>query len=112
MPGRAVIARGRRSMDEGLKAFRKHIDEVDRQVVCLLARRQLLCDAAAQLKPAGHDPRDTEREVQILARIDARAAASGLDPELARAVWNIILAASVARQRRLLSCDCNTASLT
>lgn len=99
-------------MGDGLKAFRKHIDDVDRQVVYLLALRQILCDAAAELKPAGRDPRDAEREAQILSRIEALAAASGLDAELARAVWNIILAASVARQRRLLSCGCNTASLT
>ncbi|MGY6533481.1 chorismate mutase [Glycocaulis sp.] len=98
-------------MDEGLKAFRKQIDEVDRQVVHLLSRRQLLCDAAAELKPAGHDPRDMEREVQVLVRIEALAASSGLDARLAREVWHAILAVSVARQRRLLNWNGNGVSL-
>lgn len=98
-------------MGDELKAFRKHIDDVDRQVVYLLALRQILCDAAAELKPAGRDPRDAEREAQILSRIEALAAASGLDAELAKQVWRGILAASVTRQRQLLNWNGNAVSL-
>lgn len=97
-------------MDEGLKAFRQHIDEVDRLVVHLLARRQLLCDAAVELKSAGHDPRDIERETQILDRIEVLAASSGLDDGLARDIWGAILTASVARQRQRLNWNGNPVS--
>ena len=66
---------------------RAGVDDVDRQIVALLERRFGYMDAAARIKPDREAVRDEWRKADVIAKVDAAAAAAGIDRDLvARAV--------------------------
>ncbi|WP_233993958.1 chorismate mutase [Salinibacter altiplanensis] len=80
---------------------RARIDAINERVVELLAERQSIVDELCALKAdTGTAVRDPEREAELLADVRAAADEAGLPPDLAEALFEEILAHSVARQRR------------
>ncbi|WP_232797981.1 chorismate mutase [Salinibacter altiplanensis] len=80
---------------------RVRIDAINERVVELLAERQSIVDELCALKAdTGTAVRDPEREAELLADVRAAADEAGLPPDLAEALFEEILAHSVARQRR------------
>jgi chorismate mutase len=80
---------------------RARIDEINEQVVELLAERQAIVDELCALKAdAGRTVRDPEREAELLAHVRTVADEAGLPPDLAETLFEEILAHSVKRQRR------------
>ncbi|MDB6176428.1 chorismate mutase [Paracoccus sp. Z330] len=82
-----------------MTALRLKIDEVDGQLISLLAQRRELIDRAAQIKareglPARIDWR--VEEVVENARRNARAA--GLDPDLIGPIWRALVEAAIAQE--------------
>jgi len=79
---------------------RAGVDEVDRQLIALIERRFGYMDAAARIKPARDLVRDEERKSDVLARVDAAAAASGLDRGLIARLYEELIERSIAHEFR------------
>lgn len=83
--------------------LRAEIDRIDGDLVSLLARRARCIDRAATLKRVEGLPAHIEaRVVEVIANARAAAAAEGLDPDLAAALWERIVAWSIAREEQAL----------
>lgn len=89
-----------------LKEARDHIDEIDRRIVELLAERYAVVDALCETKAENGDTvKDESREQELLDHVAAIAEKHDLSPDLARRLYEEILAHSVDRQRRRRSTD-------
>ena len=80
-----------------LPEIRAAIDDLDSRLISLLAQRQTLVEQAGRLKPNNgvQSVAAPERVAQIIADRRARAAAAGLSPEVAEAVWQAMIAAFI-----------------
>ena len=81
---------------------RAGVDDVDRQVVALLARRFGYMDAAARIKPDRASVRDEWRKADVLAKVDAAAAATaaGLDCVMVARLYEDLIETSIAHELR------------
>jgi chorismate mutase/prephenate dehydrogenase len=78
-----------------LPELRAQLDELDRQVLELLARRMEIVGGVARYKRAENiEIRDASREQQLLAAKRALAVKLGLDPEAIESIYRQILTAS------------------
>jgi isochorismate pyruvate lyase len=77
---------------------RAGVDEVDRQVVALLARRFGYMDAAARIKPAREAVRDEWRKADVLAKVGAAAAATDVDASLVARLYEDLIETSIAHE--------------
>jgi chorismate mutase len=85
------------SPDAGIPGLRRAIDELDRRIVRLLAKRLAL---ALQLAPLKRRMRDTKREQEVLAHVAGCARECGMDEALIRSMYRKVMAASRGCQRR------------
>ncbi|MFB6273247.1 MAG: chorismate mutase [Salinibacter sp.] len=84
-----------------LQDARARIDEINEQVVELLAERQAIVDELCDIKAdADRAVRDPEREAELLAHVRSVATEAGFPPDLAETLFEEILAHSVRHQRR------------
>ena len=89
---------GERSPD--LKEARDHIDNLDKEIVALLARRTELSQRAAKAKAAmGHPVLDPAREAAVFAARRAWAEERGLDAEGVEEIFRAVVRASRRVQR-------------
>jgi isochorismate pyruvate lyase len=77
---------------------RAGVDDVDRQVVALLARRFGYMDAAARIKPEREAVRDEWRKADVKAKVDAAAAAAGIDQALMDRLYEDLIETSIAHE--------------
>ena len=75
---------------------RAGVDQVDRELVTLLARRFGYMDAAARIKPARDAVRDEVRKAEVIANARALAQAAGLPAEAIANFWERLVEASIA----------------
>lgn len=75
---------------------RAGVDDVDRAIVALLARRFGYMDAAARIKPDRASVRDEWRKADVLAKVDAIAAAAGIDSDLVTRLYEDLIETSIA----------------
>lgn len=75
---------------------RAGVDEIDRALVKLIARRQGYMDAAARIKPDRESVRDEARKAEVLDNVAREAEEAGLEPARLRAVWNELVEQSIA----------------
>jgi isochorismate pyruvate lyase len=75
---------------------RAGVDEVDRMLVALIARRQGYMDAAARIKPSRKVVRDEARIREVLAKVQAEAARRGLSWGIAEPVWRELMERCIA----------------
>lgn len=75
---------------------RAGVDDVDRQLIALLARRFGYMDAAARIKPERGQVRDESRKAQVIANARAGARASGIPEEAVADLWDRLVEASIA----------------
>ena len=76
---------------ETMGEVRQGVDEIDRRLVALIARRQGYMDAAARIKPSRSVVRDEVRINQVLANVKAEAARMGLSWGIAEPVWRELM---------------------
>jgi isochorismate pyruvate lyase len=89
-----------------MSALRVEIDALDAELVALLARRAGYIDRAIALKQVAGLPANIPARVEdVVAKVRARAAAEGLDPDLVEALWRHLIAWSIAREERVLGAD-------
>ncbi|NIY80661.1 chorismate mutase [Celeribacter sp. HF31] len=83
--------------------LRVQIDQLDRDLLALLALRQAHVDRAAELKPGEGMPARIEARVQdVLDKVEAEAESAGFEPALARQMWALMVDAMIAREERVL----------
>lgn len=75
---------------------RAGVDEIDRMLVALIARRQGYMDAAARIKPSRSVVRDEARINQVLANVKAEAERHGLSWAIAEPVWREMMERCIA----------------
>ena len=75
---------------------RAGVDQVDRELVALLARRFAYMDAAARIKQERGAVRDEARKAQVIANVRSHARAAGLPEEALAAIWDRLVEASIA----------------
>ena len=77
---------------------RAGIDTLDRAIVALLARRMRFIERAGLIKPDREMVRDEWRKADVLAKVAAASAVEGFPPDLARALWEQLVEASIAHE--------------
>lgn len=83
--------------------IRHEIDGLDRDLVALLAVRRGYIARAAEIKRGvGLPARIDERVEDVVARVRAEAAGTGLDPDLAEELWRRLIDWSIALEEGLL----------
>lgn len=86
-----------------MDALRAAIDAVDRELAGTLAYRSTLIDRAAQIKAdAGLPARIPDRVEQVAANARRNAVAAGFDPDLAEALWRVMMEHFIAQEARAL----------
>lgn len=76
--------------------LRQSVDDLDRQIVTLLAERFRYMAAAARIKPERHQVRDEERKAQVIRNARMTARAEGLDEELIASLYDTLIETSIA----------------
>ncbi len=78
---------------EILKPYRARIDALDDQIIDLLAQRLAVIDEVAQVKADRDIPAVIEDRVrEVIDHAAQRAGEKGVDPELARRIYAVIVA--------------------
>jgi isochorismate pyruvate lyase len=77
---------------------RAGVDEIDRLLVALIARRQGYMNAAARIKPHRGAVRDEARIEQVLANVRREAEAAGLSWAIAEPVWRTLIEQCIAHE--------------
>jgi isochorismate pyruvate lyase len=81
---------------ETMLDVRAGVDEIDRMLVALIARRQGYMDAAARIKPSRAVVRDEARISQVLGNVKAEAERQGLAWAIAEPVWREMMERCIA----------------
>ena len=81
---------------ESMAEVRAGVDEVDRMLVALIARRQGYMDAAARIKPNRNVVRDEARIREVLTKVKAEADRRGLSWGIAEPVWRELMERCIA----------------
>jgi isochorismate pyruvate lyase len=74
---------------------RAGVDQVDRDLVALLARRFAYMDAAARIKPGRGAVRDEARKAEVIANARAAAVAAGVPDDVVGHLWEALVEASI-----------------
>jgi isochorismate pyruvate lyase len=77
---------------------RAGVDDVDRRLVELLARRFGYMDAAARIKPDREAVRDEWRKADVLTKVDSAAAELGVDRKLMARIYEDLIETSIAHE--------------
>ena len=80
--------------------LRREIDRLDQDLVELLSQRQRYIERAAEIKAHRHEIRDEARVADVLGKVAQAAKSSGLDPDIAEAVWRELIERSIALEMR------------
>ena len=86
-----------------MAGVRQSIDDLDNEIVALLARRQRQIETAARIKRANGIPALVpERVDEVLRNVAAHAENQNLDGGLAKSLWTTIIEWSIAYEERLM----------
>jgi chorismate mutase / prephenate dehydratase len=84
-----------------LSTLRDRIDQVDRQIIALLAERLKIVEDVAFAKLENASPfRDREREERLLLRLREHATEAGIDPHEVERLYRVVMDMSVAHQEQ------------
>lgn len=75
---------------------RAGVDQVDRDLIALLAWRFAYMDAAARIKPTRAAVRDEARKQAVIANAQAAAASTAVPDALVAELWERLVEASIA----------------
>ncbi len=83
--------------------LRVAIDQLDQDLIDMLARRARYIDRAAELKPAeGMPARIASRVEQVVENVRTAAESRGLEPDLAETLWRPLIDWSIRREEKVL----------
>ncbi|MBO6917471.1 MAG: chorismate mutase [Rhizobiaceae bacterium] len=83
--------------------LRVEIDQLDRQLIELIAKRTQYIDRAAVLKQSEKLPaRITSRVEEVVDNVKRLASQNNLDPQIAETVWRDLIEWSIAKEEQVL----------
>ena len=88
-----------------MAGLRKEIDQLDREIVALLAERSTYVARAAHLKNSRTAIVDDARIEQVIAHVRSEAAKLRADPDLMEAIYRAMIAAFIAFEERAFERD-------
>ncbi|HYX74181.1 MAG TPA: prephenate dehydrogenase/arogenate dehydrogenase family protein [Steroidobacteraceae bacterium] len=84
-----------------LEDLRQRVNDLDRQLIQLVAERKALSEEVARAKRAtGKPTRDYEREREVIMSVRAMAADRGVSPELAERLLRLLIRSSLTTQEQ------------
>ena len=88
---------------DALSDIRSDIDNIDSQLIRLLAQRQILVEKAGRLKPKGDKVavQASDRVAQVIANRRKEALELGLSPDVAESVWRRMIQAFIALEENV-----------
>ncbi len=88
---------------DALNDIRSDIDNIDSQLIRLLAQRQILVEKVGRLKPKGDNSavRANDRVAQVIANRRKEALELGLSPDVAESVWRSMTQAFIALEEKV-----------
>jgi len=81
-----------------IEDVRQHIDNIDRDLVRLLARRGALVTQAAAFKKTSHDVRAPSRVEEVIAKVRGLAVETGASAEVVERVYREMIAAFIEQE--------------
>ncbi len=82
-----------------LDQLRRKLDEIDGQIISLIAERQFNVEQIGNVKLSTNSPtRDYQREKQVIDKIRNHAIEHGLDPEIAQSIFELVIETSLSKQ--------------
>ncbi|MFM8647046.1 MAG: chorismate mutase [Methylocystis sp.] len=91
------------ALQDEMSDVRRLIDELDDELVALLAKRQRQIERAARVKPGlGIPARAPERVDEVIARVLGASRREGLSVEVAMKLWTMIIEWSIQYEERLM----------
>ena len=89
------------SVDITLEDLRQRLNEIDRQLITLVAERKAISTEVARVKRAtGHPTRDYEREREVIMGVRATATERGVSPALAEELLRLLIRSSLTTQEQ------------
>ena len=85
---------------QSMTEVRAGVDDVDQRIIALIERRFGFMDAAARIKPTREAVRDEWRKADVKAKVDAAAAAAGVDRALMARLYEDLIETSIAHELR------------
>jgi isochorismate pyruvate lyase len=83
--------------------LREAIDQLDQELIAMLAKRYTYIDRAAELKMrVGMPPRTIDRIKQVVAQVRQHAKDCNLDPDLIEVIWRALIENSIAREAKIM----------
>lgn len=88
---------------DALSNIRIEIDDIDRELIRLLAQRQRFVEKAGLLKPRGDKAavQASDRVAQVIANRRKEALELGLSPDVAEDVWRSMIKAFIALEEKV-----------
>lgn len=88
---------------DALSNIRIEIDHIDRELIRLLAQRQVLVEKAGRLKPKGDKVavQASDCVAQVIANRRKEALELGLSPDVAESVWRSMIQAFIALEEKV-----------
>ncbi len=83
-----------------LIAVRSRIDQLDDELIRLLALRQVQVARAAVIKRDSAAVHAPARQAEVIARVRQRSLAEGLDTDVAEQIWRAMIAGFVSLELR------------
>lgn len=98
-----IANRSEQELQDEMCDVRRLIDELDEELVALLAKRQRQIERAAKVKPALGIPANVpERVDEVLGHVLGVARREGLSVELAMNLWRALIDWSIQYEERLM----------
>ncbi len=86
-----------------LHEIRDQIDNIDNEIIALLAERSGLVSAAGELKKDEQAVRDPERVERVITKVKEKASLNGLAPDIAERVYRVIIDCFINKELREFS---------
>ncbi len=87
--------------DTTLDDLRRRLDEIDRQLISLVAERKAISSEVARVKRStGRPTRDYEREREVILGVRAIASEQGVSPALAEEMLRLLIRSSLTTQEQ------------
>lgn len=91
---------------ETMAELRRVIDEIDGELITLLAERLTYIDRAPVLKPReGIAANSPSRVADVLAKVRSGSEVAGFDPQVAEGMWQVMIDAMIAREERVMGTE-------
>ena len=85
-----------------LEELRQQLNQLDGELLALIARRQAISrDVAAAKRATGHPTRDYKREREVILGVRSKAESLGLPPDLAEQVMRLLIRSSLTTQEQV-----------